>query len=295
MLPRWGLLWLLGAAASCLLEGSLGSSPHVICVSYSSATEACPGLPPFIAEGYMDDQLIIRYESHTRKMHPRVDWINTLEKEDFRFFNKYTWILQHDQKDLQEDVQMLQRLYNQSGGFHIAQMMVFCELGEDGKRNGRWQYGYDGRDFLGYDMGTGIWTAADKEAQWLNWRGETYVNQRFTDYLENICTEWLQKYDHYRSEISLREGMEKQPERNRNGICRVASYCERPQQKWDSGHAGSRWMGLLVPPLREVPLLAPHNQKPQRRDNGKSGKNKAPEALVVYSAVDDRYDPPFIL
>ncbi|XP_015682511.2 class I histocompatibility antigen, F10 alpha chain-like [Protobothrops mucrosquamatus] len=205
MKPRWGLLWLLGAAASCLLEGSLGSSPRVIRVSYSSATEACPGLSPFTAEGYMDDQLIVRYESHTRKMHPRVDWINTLEKEDSRFFNKYTLILQKDQKDFQEDVQMLQRRYNQSGGFHIVQMMIFCEVGEDGKRNGHWHYGYDGRDFLSYEMATGIWTAADKEAQEIKQKVETAANQRFTDFLESICTEWLQKYDHYRSKISLRE------------------------------------------------------------------------------------------
>ncbi|XP_039221654.1 class I histocompatibility antigen, F10 alpha chain-like [Crotalus tigris] len=205
MRPRWGLLWLLGAAASCLLEGSLGSSPHVIRVSYSSATEACPGLPPFTGERYIDDQLIVHYESHTRKMHPRVDWINTLEKEDSRFYNKYTWILQKDEKRFQEDVQMLQRRYNQSGGFHIVQLMVFCEVGEDGKKSGRWQYGYDGRHFLGYEMATGIWTAVDKEAQEMKRRVETAANQRFTDFMETICTEWLQKNDHYRSETSLRE------------------------------------------------------------------------------------------
>uniref|UniRef100_J3S4N4 MHC class I antigen n=1 Tax=Crotalus adamanteus TaxID=8729 RepID=J3S4N4_CROAD len=204
---RWGLLWLLGAAASCLLEGSLGSSPRLIRVSYSSATEACPGLSPFTAEGYVDDQLITRYESHTRKMHPRVDWINTLEKEDSRFYNRYTWILQKDQKDFQENVQMLQRRYNQSGGFHIVQMMIFCEVGEDGKRSGRWQYGYDGRDFLDYEIGTGIWTAADKEAQGIKrkWEDETAIKQRFTGYLESTCMEWLQKNDHYGSGTSLRE------------------------------------------------------------------------------------------
>ncbi|XP_015682510.1 class I histocompatibility antigen, F10 alpha chain-like [Protobothrops mucrosquamatus] len=205
MLPRWGLLWLLGAAASCLLEGSLGSSPRVIRVSYSSIMEACPGLSPFTAEGYVDNQLITRYESRTRKLHPRVDWINTLEKQDSRFYNRYTWILQNDEKRFQADVPMLQRRYNQSGGFHIVQLMVFCEVGEDGKRSGHWEYGYDGRHFLGYDMGTGIWTAADKEAQWLKQRAETAIKHRFTDYLENICMAWLQKYDHYRLETSLRE------------------------------------------------------------------------------------------
>uniref|UniRef100_A0A2D4G627 MHC class I-like antigen recognition-like domain-containing protein n=1 Tax=Micrurus corallinus TaxID=54390 RepID=A0A2D4G627_MICCO len=116
MVPRWDLLWLLGAAASCLLEGSRGSSPHTIRVSYTSASEVCPGLPLFSAEGYVDNQLISRYESHTRKIHPRVDWINTLEKEDPKFYNRYTRILQKDQDDFQENVEMLQKRYNQSGG-----------------------------------------------------------------------------------------------------------------------------------------------------------------------------------
>ncbi|KAM3848686.1 class I histocompatibility antigen, F10 alpha chain-like isoform 2-T2 [Vipera latastei] len=206
MRPRWGLLWLLGAAASCLMQGSLGS-PRTIRVTYSSATEACPGLPPFTAEGYVDNQLITRYESHTGKLHPRVDWINTLEKEDSAFYNRYTWILQKDQKDFQDNVQMLQKRYNQSGGFHIVQMMISCQVEKDGTRTGHWQYGYDGRDFLGCEMKTGILTAAVKEAQGIKrkWEKETAIKQRFKGYLESTCTEWLQKNDHYRSETSMRE------------------------------------------------------------------------------------------
>ncbi|XP_070792420.1 class I histocompatibility antigen, F10 alpha chain-like [Pituophis catenifer annectens] len=207
MRPRWGFLWLLGAAASCLLEGSRGSSPRIIRVSYSSATEVCPGLPLFSAEGYVDDQLITRYESHTKKMHPRVHWINTLEKDDPKFYNTYIRILQKDQEDFQENVQMLQKRYNQSGGFHIVQMMISCEIREDGKRSGRWKYGYDGRNFLEYDMETAIWTTADKEAQGIKrkWESETAIKQRFTGYLESTCQEWLQKNDHYRSKSFLRK------------------------------------------------------------------------------------------
>ncbi|XP_026577762.1 class I histocompatibility antigen, F10 alpha chain-like isoform X1 [Pseudonaja textilis] len=207
MVPRWGLLWLLGAAASCLLEGSRGSSPRTIRVSYTSATEASPGLPLFSAMGFVDNQLISRYESDTKKMHPRVDWINTLEKEEPKFYNRYTWILQKDQDDFQENVEMLQKRYNQSGGFHIVQMMIFCEVGEDGKRSGHWQYGYDGRDFLSYDMGRSIWTAIDKEAQEIKrkWESETAIKQRFTGYLESTCMEWLQKNDHYGEKSFLRK------------------------------------------------------------------------------------------
>ncbi|KAG8127416.1 putative MHC class I antigen protein [Naja naja] len=157
--------------------------------------------------GYMDDQLFGRYESHTKKLHPRVDWINTVEEEALKFYNTSTSILQKDQNDFQENVEMLQKLYNQSEGFHIVQMMIFCEIGEDGKKSGRWQYGYDGRDFLSYDMGTSIWTTADKVAEEIKqkWERETAIKQRFTGYLEGTCIELLQKNDRYGSKSFLRK------------------------------------------------------------------------------------------
>ncbi|XP_070593238.1 class I histocompatibility antigen, F10 alpha chain-like isoform X1 [Erythrolamprus reginae] len=205
--PRWGLLGLLLAAGCCLLESKRSSSPHVIRVSYSSATEDCPGLPLFSAEGYVNNELITRYESRTRKMHPRVDWINTLEKEDPRFYDRYTSILRDDQEDFQENVYMLQKRYNQSGGYHIVQMMITCEVREDGTRSGRWHYGYDGRHFLKYDMGTSSWFAADKEALLIKWKweSETAIMQRFRGYLESTCTEWMKKNEHYGLNASLRK------------------------------------------------------------------------------------------
>ncbi|ETE56628.1 hypothetical protein L345_17661, partial [Ophiophagus hannah] len=91
------------------------SSPRTIHVSYTSATKDCPGLPLFSALAYVDNQLIGRYESHTKKIHSRVDWINTLERKYPKFYNRYTLILQKDQDDFQENLEMLQKLYNQSG------------------------------------------------------------------------------------------------------------------------------------------------------------------------------------
>ncbi|XP_070591729.1 class I histocompatibility antigen, F10 alpha chain-like isoform X1 [Erythrolamprus reginae] len=207
MEPPWGLLWLLLAAASCLLEGKRSSVPHGIRVTYSSATEDCPGLPFFSAEGYVDDQLIIRYESHTKKMHPWVDWLNTLEKEEPKFYQRYLSILRNDQEDFQENVHMLQKLYNQSGGYHIVQMIITCEVWEDGTKSGRWQYGYDGRHFLKYDMGTSTWYTADKIALGikLEWENETDFMHRFTGFLESTCPDWLEKNDHYGSNSSLRK------------------------------------------------------------------------------------------
>ncbi|XP_063152175.1 major histocompatibility complex class I-related gene protein-like isoform X4 [Candoia aspera] len=206
MRPRRWLLGLLGAAAFCLLEGS-GSSSHLIRVSYISVSKAGPGLPNFSAVGYVDDQLIARYESHSKKVHPRVSWMSMLEEKEPQFCNRYTRILQKDEKDFQENVQMLQKRYNQSGEFHMVQMMISCEVWEDGSRSGRWQYGYDGRDFLSFDMNTASWTAADKEAQVIMrmWDTETAIHQRFKSYLESTCTELLEKDHRYGSGRFLRK------------------------------------------------------------------------------------------
>ncbi|KAF7234829.1 Major histocompatibility complex class I-related gene protein [Varanus komodoensis] len=79
-------------------------------------------------------------------------------------------------------------------GFHTWQMMAGCEE-NNGKPRGRYlRFGYDGRDFLSLDVETFNWTAADAMAQITkrNWEANPSVTQRFRDYVEETCAEWIQ-------------------------------------------------------------------------------------------------------
>ncbi|NXW65243.1 HA1F protein, partial [Eurystomus gularis] len=40
-----------------------------------AVSEPSPGVPRFVEEGYVDGIPIMRYDSETRRMEPRVDWM----------------------------------------------------------------------------------------------------------------------------------------------------------------------------------------------------------------------------
>ncbi|KAK0679553.1 HA1F protein, partial [Pygoscelis papua] len=90
------------------------------------------------------------------------------------------------------------RLPGRVSGAHTLQEMFGCELLEDGRTSGFYQMAYDGRDFIAFDMSTMTFTAADAAAQITKrkWEDEAEPD-RWKQYLENICIEWLRKYVSY--------------------------------------------------------------------------------------------------
>ncbi|NXQ10623.1 HA1F protein, partial [Peucedramus taeniatus] len=89
--------------------------------------------------------------------------------------------------------------YNQSRGLHTVQRLYGCDLLSDGSICGSYWNGYDGRDFISFDLGFGRFVAADSAAEIMRRRWEHELNEveRLTNYLKHECPEWLQKYVGY--------------------------------------------------------------------------------------------------
>ncbi|XP_053158400.1 class I histocompatibility antigen, F10 alpha chain-like isoform X2 [Hemicordylus capensis] len=202
-----GALWALLGTIHFLLLPYIGSSSHSMKYFYTALSEPDQGLPQLSILGFVDDQLFAQYDSNTRKYLPRVPWINKVEEEDPQYFDAQTYLSQKYEQVFRTDLVILQNRYNQSGGFHTLQQMYGCELGEDGHKRGFRQLGYDGRDFLIFDMEAGTWTAADVPAQESKRRLEMdeEENHYLKSYLEEECIEWLQKYLDYGKETLLRK------------------------------------------------------------------------------------------
>ncbi|NXP28518.1 HA1F protein, partial [Scytalopus superciliaris] len=92
--------------------------------------------------------------------------------------------------------------YNQSGGLHTLQSVSGCDLLSDGSIRGSVREGYDGRDFISFDLGSRSFVAADGAAQVTTrrWEHDGIAAEEFTNYLEHICPELLQKYVRYGQE-----------------------------------------------------------------------------------------------
>ncbi|XP_053145463.1 major histocompatibility complex class I-related gene protein-like isoform X1 [Hemicordylus capensis] len=202
------LLGSAAVAASVPRRGFSGaSSSHSLRHFYLGVSEPIQGLPRFTQVGYVDDQLITRYDSNIRMDQPQVPWMGKVEEEDPQFWKRETHLARIADKDFEEAFVILQSRYEQNGGLHTWQCLVGCELSKDKKQKGRFmQCGYDGRDFISLDKETFTWTAADAEAQDTKrkWEADPDIAKIWGKYLEEECIERLQKYLYYGEETLLR-------------------------------------------------------------------------------------------
>ncbi|NXU92137.1 HA1F protein, partial [Xiphorhynchus elegans] len=92
-------------------------------------------------------------------------------------------------------------------GLHTWQRVYGCDLLSDGSVRGSDRYGYDGRDFISFELGSKSFVAADGAAQVTKrrWEHEGIVVERLTNYLENICVEELQQFVGYGREALERK------------------------------------------------------------------------------------------
>uniref|UniRef100_A0A8B9ZQE1 Ig-like domain-containing protein n=1 Tax=Anas zonorhyncha TaxID=75864 RepID=A0A8B9ZQE1_9AVES len=187
-----------------LLLGVLGgaaSEPHSLRYFYTAVSDPSPGVPQFVAVGSVDGEVFVYYDSETRWMEPRVDWIAA--NVDQQYWDEQTNIAQSAQQIFHVDLDTLRERYNQSRGSHTLQRMYGCDLLEDGSIRGFDQRGYDGKDFLTFDKDTMTYTAADAGAQITKrkWEADGTDAERWKFYLENTCIEWLRKYASFGKDV----------------------------------------------------------------------------------------------
>ncbi|KAL7986530.1 hypothetical protein Chor_011696 [Crotalus horridus] len=197
---------LLVLVAVALRESCLGASSHSMKYFSSSILDPSQGLPHFVSQGYVDGQVFVHYDSHSRRMQPRVSWMEKVGKENPQYWDRESQKQWNQEEMFKDNLETLRVRYNQSEGFHITQEMYGCELQADGRKGGFMQYGYEGRTFITFDKERLTWVAPQPQAQITQRKCDALpgLNERQKAYLEEICIEWLQKYLSYGKETLLR-------------------------------------------------------------------------------------------
>ncbi|KAG8147622.1 putative MHC class I antigen protein, partial [Naja naja] len=121
---------------------------------YTAFSEPSQGQPHFVTVGYVDGQVFVHYNSHTRKKQPQVSWMEKVGKEDHQYWKRETQISHHREGVFKENLETLRNRYNQSEG-------CMAVNSADGTKEGFEMYGYDGRTFLIFDTETLTWVALD--------------------------------------------------------------------------------------------------------------------------------------
>ncbi|KAG9281400.1 hypothetical protein AMEX_G4229 [Astyanax mexicanus] len=157
------------------------------------------GLYEFTALGLLDDREIDYYNSKEQKKIPKQSWMMEKMQEDY--WEKGTQSRKSKEQWLKDFLDtIIQQMNHSNQDLHVLQWRTGCEIEEFNGTvkflRGISEYGYDGSDFLSFDIENMRWIAAVPQAEPImrQWDNETIVNQDAKDSLEKECVDWLTKF-----------------------------------------------------------------------------------------------------
>uniref|UniRef100_A0A8D2M1A9 MHC class I-like antigen recognition-like domain-containing protein n=1 Tax=Zonotrichia albicollis TaxID=44394 RepID=A0A8D2M1A9_ZONAL len=169
-------------------------------------SEPSPGISQYMQMGFVDGIPFERYDSERGQLEPLTQWIKDGVEPEY-----WEWGTQIDvgnQHVAARGLEILRERYNQSRGLHTIQWLSGCDLLSDGSIHGSHQIGYDGRDFISFDLESGRFVPADSAAEITRrrWEQEGTEAERHLNYLKHECPESLRKYIGYGQKELERKG-----------------------------------------------------------------------------------------
>ncbi|XP_068431885.1 major histocompatibility complex class I-related gene protein-like [Clinocottus analis] len=194
---------------SLLLLSLHGAAAVIHSMKYfDTASSGLPNFPEYVIVGLVDELQIVHYDSNTRRAEPKQDWMIRVREEDPEYWKRQTELYFIYQQVSKDNIEEAKQRFNQTGGVHIYQRMGGCEWDDETNKvvRGFYQHGFDGEDFISFDMKTGTWIAPKQQAfiskhMWDQNKAQT---AQINHYLTQICREWLKIFVKYGSSSLMR-------------------------------------------------------------------------------------------
>ncbi|XP_061843006.1 major histocompatibility complex class I-related gene protein-like isoform X2 [Nerophis lumbriciformis] len=212
---KWMDGWIMNLFLFFLLVVQMHSvAPVIHTLEYFiTASSGVPNFPEFVSAAYIDGVEMYRYDSNNwNKTEFKQDWMmKILEAEPY-----YEGIItDHNvvaQQVYKENIEKLQKRFNQTGGVHILQWMSGCEWNDETDEVRGWdQDGCDGEDYISLDMETWTFIAAKRTAfsDKVHWENDQVLLDYNKRYFTELCPSYLKSYLDYGKEVLMRKELPK--------------------------------------------------------------------------------------
>ncbi|XP_068432168.1 class I histocompatibility antigen, F10 alpha chain-like [Clinocottus analis] len=176
--------------------------------NFETASSGLPNFPEYVSVGMFDELQVDHYDSNTRRVEPKQDWMIRFTEEDPEYWKSQTEIYFSSQQVHKANIEVAKQRFNQTGGVHIFQRMVGCDWDDETNKvvRGFYQYGFDGEDFISFDMKTETWIAPKQQAVITKhkWDHDKAWIAQINHSLTQLCPEWLKKSVKYGSSSLMR-------------------------------------------------------------------------------------------
>ncbi|XP_041867660.1 major histocompatibility complex class I-related gene protein-like isoform X2 [Melanotaenia boesemani] len=167
---------------------------------YQTATSGIPEFPEFVGAGTVNEVQMGYCDSTMQTAEPKQDWMRKLFKDDPQQLKWYSEKCLESLHFFRANIDDLWRRLNQTKGPQVLQKMNGCSWDDEtGEIKGFNQYGYNGEDFLVFDLQTLTWIAPVTQAviTKLKWDTEKARLEYNKYYYFHMCPDWLKKYVRY--------------------------------------------------------------------------------------------------
>ncbi|XP_032065702.1 major histocompatibility complex class I-related gene protein-like isoform X3 [Thamnophis elegans] len=132
MALRSATLWFLVLEVVALPQMCLGSSSHSVKVAFFAVWEPSQRLSHVVVLGYLDDELFARYDSNSKKIQPRVSWMEKSRKDIPQYWQALTDAARSQDDEFRRRMENSGPPYNKNRDLHTEQLIAGCELWGNG-------------------------------------------------------------------------------------------------------------------------------------------------------------------